>query len=138
MSRRRLNAQGCNPCGEIILDSKQQCNLTTINMTAFLKEDGTLNIDDLLEAQELSTRAGMRMTLVDLEMPEWDKIHKRDRLTGCSLTGIQDAFAHYDKDQQAEILTMLNEAANYEAEAYAYALRIPTPLLVTTVKPEGS
>lgn len=91
-----------------------------------------------MEAQELSVRAGIRMTLVDLEMPEWDKIHKRDRLTGCSLTGVQDAFAHYDKDQQAAVLTMLSDVANEEAEAYAYALRIPIPLLVTTVKPEGT
>ena len=137
-STRRENMQGLNPCAEILLDSKQQCNLTTINMMAFLKEDGTLDIPKLHEAQELSVRAGIRMTLVDLEMPEWDKIHKRDRLTGCSLTGIQDALAKFTNGERREILTDLNHIANEEAVFYAHALRIPTPLLVTTVKPEGS
>lgn len=138
MGRRRPNAQGLNPCAEILLDSKQQCNLTTINMAAFLMENGKLDLDGLMEAQELSTRAGLRMALVDLELPEWDKIHKRDRLTGCSLTGVQDAFAHMTKDEQANVLSTLNSIANEVAEEYSYALRIPIPLLVTTVKPEGT
>ena len=107
-------------------------------MTAFLKENGTLDIPKLHEAQKLSVRAGIRMTLIDLEMPEWNKIHKRDRLTGCSLTGIQDALAKFTNGERREILTDLNHIANEEAVFYAHALRIPTPLLVTTVKPEGS
>jgi len=138
MGRRRENAQGINPCAEILLDSKQQCNLTTINMVAFLQEDGKLDMDGLLKAQRLSTRAGIRMTLVDLELPEWDRIHKRDRLAGCSLTGTQDALAKYTEEERAEILTRMNHTANEEAVFYAHKLRIPTPLLVTTVKPEGA
>lgn len=107
-------------------------------MTAFLKEDGKLDMEGLLKAQRLSARAGVRMTLVDLEMPEWDFIHKRDRLAGCSLTGTQDALANYTEEERNEILTQLNHTANEAAVFYAHALRIPIPLLVTTTKPEGT
>ena len=66
-SRRRPNAVGTNPCGEILLDSHGVCNLTTVNMSAFV-ENGDLDIDGLIEAQKMSARAGLRMTLVDLEL----------------------------------------------------------------------
>jgi ribonucleoside-triphosphate reductase len=36
--RRRPNAEGLNPCAEILLDSYGVCNLTTVNMVEFVKE----------------------------------------------------------------------------------------------------
>ncbi len=135
--KRRDNVQGVNPCGEILLDSKEQCNLTTVNLSAF-KSGRTLALDALLHAQELSTRAALRMTLVDLELPAWDRKHKRDRLTGCSLTGVQDAFSGVSGDVKEKVLRALKDAARATADAYAHTLRIPAPLLVTTVKPEGT
>ena len=27
--------KGVNPCGEVLLDSRQMCNLTTVNVMAF-------------------------------------------------------------------------------------------------------
>lgn len=137
MSRRRENAQGINPCAEILLDDKQQCNLTTINLAAFA-EEATFDEVAAQKAQELSVRAGLRMTLVDLELPEWDKIHKRDRLAGCSLTGVADAIGRLPQAEQQGILSRLGEAARAAAASYAAALRVPSPLLVTTVKPEGT
>ncbi len=135
--KRRENVEGVNPCGEILLDSKQQCNLTTVNLCAF--RDGTgLDLEAAKRAQALSARAGLRMTLIDLELPEWNEKHKRDRLTGCSMTGIQDAFAGMDDAQQDETLEALSQAARDAAAQYAYQLRIPTPLLTTTIKPEGT
>lgn len=106
-------------------------------MKAFVDEKGSIDLIALGEAQKLSTRAGMRMTLVDLELPEWDKIHKRDRLAGCSLTGTQDAFAKYSEEEERQVLSFMRDVANKTARDYAYDLRIPIPLLVTTVKPEG-
>ena len=59
--KRRPNFCGCNPCGEILLDSHGLCNLTTVNVMAFVK-DGELDEKALLDAQRLSARAGLRMT----------------------------------------------------------------------------
>ena len=83
------NCCGCNPCGEILLDSHGLCNLTTVNVMAFVK-DGKLDEEALLEAQRLSARAGLRMTCRELEMHRWNQVQQRDRLLGCSLTGWQD------------------------------------------------
>ncbi len=142
--KRRPNFQGLNPCAEILLDSHGLCNLTTVNVRAFVKpahkQGYYLDTDALFEAQRLSARAGVRMTMVTLELPEWDKVQKRDRLVGCSLTGWQDAMGLIGlrKEQQAALLTQLRGIARTAAFDYADELGIPRPLLVTTVKPEGS
>jgi len=138
-SRRRPNAVGTNPCGEILLDSHGVCNLTTVNMSAFV-ENGNLDVDGLIEAQKMSARAGLRMTLVDLELPAWNLVQQRDRLLGTSLTGVKDAFSavSYSKSEQNSVLQRLREAANSEAIRYSKELRVNSPLLVTTVKPEGT
>jgi len=142
--RRRPNAEGINPCAEILLDSYGVCNLTTVNVKAFVvqKEDGTyeLDLEGLYEAQRLSTRIGVRMTLSTLELPHWDAIQKRDHLIGTSLTGYQDALdmVGYTDVQEISLMEKLREVSRVEADRFASVLRIPSPLLATTVKPEGT
>lgn len=129
---------------EIILDSYGVCNLSTVNVTQFIidNQDGTYSLDlpGLLEAQRLSTRIGLRMVLADLELPNWDAVQKRDRLIGTSLTGWKDAMTilGFDEDQEVELMRLLKNASRSEADAYSYYLRVPTPLLATTIKPEGT
>lgn len=137
--RRRPNAEGLNPCAEILLDSYGVCNLTTVNMTEFVK-DGEFDVRGLIEAQRLSARAGMRMTLAELEIPHWNTVQQRDRLLGTSLTGVKDAFASvgFSAAKESGFLGTLGETAREEADAYAKVLRVSAPLLVTTVKPEGT
>ena len=139
VGRRRPNATGLSPCGEILLDNKGVCNLTTINMVQFVK-NGKLEIDKLVEAQKQSARAGLRMTLMALERPEWDKVQQRDRLLGVSLTGVKDAVAMlgYDELKEAILLKTLGNIAREAADLYAKRLRVTAPLLVTAVKPEES
>lgn len=139
-ARRRPNFNGINPCAEILLDSKGLCNLTTVNVKAFVKEDGTLDKAGLLEAQRLSARAGYRMTCTELEIPEWNNVQQRDKLLGCSLTGWQDMVnaTGLDRTGQEELLRELKAAARQAADNYADELGLPRPLLTTTVKPEGT
>lgn len=142
--RRRPNAEGINPCAEILLDSYGVCNLTTINIKGFVmnKPFGgfELDLEGLYEAQRLSTRIGLRMTLSTLELPHWDAVQQRDHLIGTSVTGWQDALAMvgYTEEQEAELMEKLREVSRGEADRYASQLRIPSPLLATTVKPEGT
>ncbi len=138
--KRRENMNGVNPCGEILLDSNGLCNLTTINVYSFVKEDGSLDLDGLLNAQRLSVRAAYRMTCVELEIPDWDAVQQRDKLTGCSLTGWQDMVnaANMSKKEQAMLLRKLRKVANEEASRYSNEIGEGKPLLVTTVKPEGT
>lgn len=142
--RRRPNAEGINPCAEIILDSYGVCNLTTINVKAFVNQDTDgkyeLDLDELYKAQRLSSRVGVRMTLSTLEIPHWDVIQKRDHLIGTSVTGWQDALVlcGYTQEQETELMENLRKISREEANKYASKLRIPSPLLATTVKPEGT
>lgn len=138
--KRRPNMNGVNPCGEILLDSQGLCNLTTVNVFAFVKEDGSLDEKELLEAQRLSARAGYRMTCVELELPDWDRVQQRDKLIGCSLTGWQDMInaTSFTKEQEAELLRKLKKTAKDAALEYAKELGQNEPILVTTIKPEGT
>lgn len=142
--RRRPNAEGINPCAEILLDSYGVCNLTTINIKAFViqKADGSYELDfeGLMEAQRLSTRIGVRMTLSTLELPHWDAIQQRDHLIGTSVTGWQDALdmVGYTDEQEVTLMRALRQVSRDEADRFASVLRIPSPLLATTVKPEGT
>ena len=135
--KRRDNMNGVNPCGEILLDNKGLCNLTTVNVYAFVDEKGNLDERGLLRAQRLSARAAYRMTCVELELSQWDRVQQRDKLTGCSLTGWQDMVnaVGLDRNQQAALLRKLRDAANSEAERYAAEIGEKAPLLVTTIKP---
>ena len=139
-AKRRENMNGVNPCGEILLDNNGLCNLTTINTFSFVEKDGTLDKDGLMAAQRLSARAGYRMTCVDLELPHWNHVQNRDKLLGCSLTGWQDMCnaLDYSKQDQAKLLQDLRDTAISAAKEYAEDIGENIPLLITTVKPEGT
>ena len=137
--KRRPNFRGCNPCGEILLDSHGLCNLTTVNVMAFVK-DGALDEEALLEAQRLSARAGYRMTCRELEMHQWNAVQQRDRLLGCSVTGWQDMVnaTGMDREAQSQLLERMRAAVHDAANRLADQLGQKRPLLMTTVKPEGT
>ncbi|MFT8313298.1 MAG: ribonucleoside-triphosphate reductase, adenosylcobalamin-dependent [Clostridium sp.] len=136
---RNKNFKLTNPCGEVLLDDQQTCNLVTINVMAFVK-DGRVDLEALLRTQELNARASYRMTLVELELPEWNyKLH-RDRLLGVSLTGWQDMVnaVNMDKNAQKYLLDLMRDRARKGADDIAEELGLNKSLLVTTVKPEGT
>jgi ribonucleoside-diphosphate reductase alpha chain/ribonucleoside-triphosphate reductase len=138
-AKRRPNFQGANPCMEVLLDKEQMCNLTTVNVLGFV-QNGQLDEKKLFEAQRLSLRAGFRMTFLDLELEQWDIKQKRDRLVGCSLTGWQDMVnaTKMTKEKESELRKKLRDIVHQEAQSYTKKLGIEPPLLMTTVKPEGT
>jgi len=137
--KRRPDCEGGNPCMEILLGDRGLCNLTTINVMAFVK-DKVLDLEALIEAQIRSVRAGVRMTCLKLELHKWNMVQMRDRLLGCSFTGFRDAMdvLGYTKEQEDELYDLLKSEAHRAAQSYSKELDIPTPLLVTTIKPEGT
>jgi adenosylcobalamin-dependent ribonucleoside-triphosphate reductase len=138
---RRPKAEGINPCGEILLDDKGTCNLSTVVLSSFVR-DGKLDLLEVEKAVRLATRIGVRQTMITMSLGDWDQVQKRDRLTGVSMTGIMDALDalgwRYDSTNARMLFSFLSDASNDEAASYASELRIPRPLLVTTLKPEGT
>lgn len=125
-------------CAEIILPPNAVCNLTTINLTAFVDKDGEIDFNGLEQAIKLSARAAYRMTCLDLELPEWNEVHHRDRLLGCSVTGYQD-FRHMAKpSKKKQFLEYMRGWTRVYADLYASELGTPDSLKVTAVKPEGT
>jgi adenosylcobalamin-dependent ribonucleoside-triphosphate reductase len=136
---RNPNFKLTNPCGEVLLDDEQMCNLVTLNAMAFVNS-GVIDIDSMLEAQRLNARASYRLTLVELELPEWNAKLHRDRLLGVSLTGWQDMVndTQISYTEQQMLLNYLRDTARSGADCLADELGLSHSLLVTTVKPEGT
>ncbi len=137
--RRKPEFRGCNPCGEILLQSKQCCNLTTNNLEAFVTGN-VLDRESLLEVIKLSTRVAIRMTLVEVELPEWNRVMQEDRIVGVSLTGIMDMVnkANMSYEELADLLATLRDEVHREGQRYSKELGIVAPSLMTTIKPEGT
>lgn len=142
--RRRSDFAGVNPCCEILLPPNAVCNLTTVNMVAFVNDDGSVDWDGLEKAFIFSARAGYRMTCLELELSGWNEVHHRDRLTGCSMTGWQDFIAKMNTGSfkraggKVGILKWLRSVVHQAGEDIASELQAPVPLLMTALKPEGS
>lgn len=112
------------------------CNLSTVVLPSHITEDNRIDIEKLRQSVKLATRIGLRQTNVSLSLPHWDFIQKRDRLTGVSMTGLMDTFDRVGESYS--IVEHMRKFAHEEATAYSYEMRVPTPLLVTAIKPEGS
>lgn len=125
--------KGVNPCAEIILGSRSFCNLTEINISAFNGD-----YEGLCEAARLVGRANYRQTCVNLEdgvlQRAWHENNEYLRLCGVGLTGIVGWEDLYTPKQ----LNGIMKAAGKGAVGMSRELMLPTPKLVTTVKPSGT
>lgn len=83
---------------------------------------------------------GYRMATIELELHEWNLTNIEDRLTGCSITGVMDALnmLKYNKEETAELLRDLRDAAVNSANKLADRLDLNRPKLATAIKPSGT
>lgn len=75
-----------------------------------------------------------------MDIDSWDAVQKRDRLLGVSLDGLMDFVdkTGISEFQLTGLLQNLSTHVRSFARDYAYDMRIPEPLLSTTIKPSGS
>lgn len=140
IKRRRKDGELLNPCGEIILRDNGTCNLAELNINSFISEDGKVDLRGLAKAVSLYVRHNMRMTNLDFELNHWDEVQKVDRLTGSSICGWMDFVdkLYINDKSQRDLLHAIHKQIHKEVDDYAYEMRIPKPLLVTTIKPGGT
>jgi len=122
---------GLNPCGEIFLQSKQFCNLTSI----VVRPKDTLQT--LKEKIKLATLLGTyQSTLTNFGYlsKQWKKNCEKERLLGVSITG------YYDNKiiRNNNVLRELKETAIATNKKYAKRLGINESTAITCIKPHGN
>jgi ribonucleoside-triphosphate reductase len=136
---------GCNPCSEIVLRSKQFCNLSEV----VIRPEDTL--DTLKEKVRRATIIGtFQATLTSFRYlsSAWKKNTEEEALLGVSLTGIMDhpvmsgRVANMDGFPQdkglEEYLQELKEVAVETNKEWASKLGINPATSITAVKPSGT
>lgn len=135
--RRDTNFEfGTNPCSEIILRSKQFCNLTE----AVVRSTDTP--ESLARKVYLATILGtFQSTLTHFPYlrKEWTKNTEEERLLGVSLTGILDnKVLGTANDELKKILDDLRQLAVDTNRDFAENIGIPQSTAITCVKPSGT
>ena len=126
-----LSSLGTNPCGEIILQSKQFCNLSEIVARADDTEES------LIRKARLATILGTyQATLTKFEYlsKDWQKHCEQERLLGVSITGQWDC----PTVRQASVLQKIKAEAIKVNKEYSKKLNINESTCITCVKPSGT
>ncbi len=124
-------AWGTNPCGEIILQSKQFCNLSEIVARAEDTEE------TLMKKMRIAVILGTfqsSLTYFPYLSKEWKKNCEKERLLGVSITGQWDSKVARDPK-------VLEKLKNYSIELnkkYAKRFKMNASTCITCVKPSGT
>ena len=122
---------GANPCGEIILQSKQFCNLTE----AVARRNDTL--ETLMKKIRIAAILGTyqsSLTNFNYLSKDWKDNCKAERLLGVSVTGQWDS----PESRKPEVLKALRKEAIAVNKKYAKRFGIAASTAVTSVKPSGT
>lgn len=122
---------GTNPCGEIILQSKQFCNLSEVIARA-----GDTH-EDLVRKARLASLLGTyqsSLTNFNYISSDWKKHCDEERLLGVSVTGQWDS----DLARTPETLQAMRDMAVETNALYAKRFGIKQSTAVTAVKPSGT
>ena len=128
-----IHCFGTNPCSEIILRSREFCNLSEV----VVRSDDTMT--DIGKKVKLATMLGtIQSTLTNFKYlsREWRKNCDEERLLGVSLTGIMDNTL--TANPKPENLQKLREIAVSTNEALAQEIGINPSASITCVKPSGT
>lgn len=120
-----------NPCGEIYLQSRQFCNLTSIVVRA---EDSKEKLERKMEIATLLGTYQSTLTNFGYLSKEWKKNCESERLLGVSLTG------YYDNEiiRDEKILKDLKNIGIKTNKKYAKRFKIKESTCITCVKPHGN
>jgi ribonucleoside-diphosphate reductase alpha chain len=132
---------GTNPCSEIILRSREFCNLTEVVVRA------TDTPETLKRKIRLATILGtIQSTLTNFKYisKQWKQNCEEERLLGVSLTGIMDngytngRFSRTTDQPLGDLLEELKHEAIASNKEWASKIGIPASAAITCVKPSGT
>lgn len=126
-----LRKSGINPCGEIILKSKQFCNLSEVVARA---EDTEEELMDKVRVATILGTYQSSLTRFPYLSKEWKNNCDEERLLGVSITGQWDCNAL----RNPSTLRRLKEVAIETNKKYARRFGINESTAITCVKPSGN
>ena len=127
-------------CFEILLQDRQHCNLTIINMMGFINDDNSIDTEGIKLNIALATKMAFIISLQELDLLEWERVAESDRIIGVSLTGWQD-FVNKTKitrEKKVELLNFMRDVTYEENERLAKLYNVKKADLVTSMQPAGT
>lgn len=127
-----LKAKGTNPCGEQSLESYELCCLVeTFPSRAESKED-------YLRTLKFAYLLGKTATLVNTTWHETNRVQKRNRRIGTSVSGVVNFLHQHSLETFREWLDEgYNTIQNWD-DIYSSWLCVPKSIKTTSVKPSGT
>ncbi len=122
---------GTNPCGEIILQSKQFCNLSEV---VARREDTEASLMRKMRVATILGTYQSSLTHFPYLSPDWQKNCQQERLLGVSITGQWDCPAVRNE----KVLRKLKDEALKINRLYAKRFGVNVSTAITCVKPSGT
>ena len=127
---------GTNPCSEIILRSREFCNLSECVVR---REDTRESLKEKVRTAAILGTFQSTLTNFRYLSREWKKNCDEERLLGVSLTGIMDSpLTNGSKKGLDKLLEELRTVAYETNKEWADKLGIPVSAAITCVKPSGT
>ncbi len=126
-----IGSIGTNPCAEIILQSKQFCNLSEIVARA---EDTEASLLKKMRVAVILGTYQSSLTHFPYLSKQWKERCDRERLLGVSITGQWDCPVV----QQARVLEKLRKESIKINRVYAKRFGVNASTAITCVKPSGT
>lgn len=128
---RVIEPLGTNPCGEIILRSKQFCNLSEVVARA---EDTEASLMKKIRIATILGTYQSSLTNFKYLSKEWKENCERERLLGVSITGQWDSKVA----RAPKVLEKLRNESIRLNKLYAKRLGVGESTCITCVKPSGN
>ena len=129
---------GTNPCSEIILRSREFCNLSEVVVRG---RDTRQSLKD--KVRNATILGTFQSTLINFKYitKEWARNCEEERLLGVSLTGIMDnelTNGKKGKEKTGKLLEELRNVAIETNKEWSTKLGIPRSAAITCIKPSGT
>ncbi len=122
---------GTNPCAEIILQSKQFCNLSEVIARA---NDTEATLVRKMRLAAIIGTYQSTLTNFGYISQDWTDHNKAERLLGVSVTGQWDSPVA----READVMRKMRDTAVKTNQTYAKRFGIERSMSVTAVKPSGT
>lgn len=123
---------GTNPCGEIVLESGEKCNLVEVF------PDRHESKEDFIKSLKYAYLYSKTVTLLDTHWPETNRVMLRNRRVGTSVSGVTQFLANNSLSTLRDWLRSGYDSLKDYDTIYSDWFAIPRSIRLSTNKPSGS